>query len=211
MENPADFEVFVKRLIKGARDVLFRDVIMVSTGFEIVELSGEHLEIVKQIKENLNKSLDSISDDVKKNFQGRANEISNYLEHYFKVRLNNDLKGIKASIPKVGDKKQSAGYPDLIIEFDDKKYIYLEIKTYQHKTIDSNLRSFYFKPSENNKISESCPHILIGFEVDSIGKNNRSPFIVKSFKIVDLYNLKVDLKPEFNANNPSIYKRCKEI
>lgn len=206
-----DFDIFVRRLIKGAKNVLFRDVVKSASGFNILKVDGVYLEAIKQIKESLKSDLDSISKSIEKNFSGRANELSNYLEGVVKTHINNKLRGFLASIPKAGKNRRSAGYPDLIVEFEKGKYVYVEVKTYQIKTINSSLRSFYFKPSEQNKIMESCPHIIIGFEVISLGRNNRSPFKINNFKIVDLYDLKVDLKPEFNANNPAIYRGCKEI
>ena len=209
--KPKDFVQFIKRLIIGLHKIYFRDVIKASSGYSLLKADGIYLSAIDKIKTSLKSSLSEISNSVKRNYNGRANELSNYLEGVIKNHINNNLADIKASIPAVGDKKQSAGYPDLIIEFDKNKYIYIEVKIYQEKTINSSLRTFYFKPSENNKISESCPHILIGFEVESLGKENRSPFIIKGFKIIDLYHLKVDLKPEFNASNPDIYKNCEEI
>ena len=155
--------------------------------------------------------LNSISKSVERNYQGRANELSNYLEGVIKIHINNNLKGFVASIPKAGKNKQSTGYPDLIVEFERGKYIYIEVKIYQNKAINSSFRTFYFKPSKQDKIMESCPHILIGFEVESLGKNNTAPFRINNVKIMDLYDLKVNLKPEFNASNPMIYKSCKEI
>lgn len=206
-----EFNLFIKRLMKGARGILFRDVIKTSTGYNLIKADGVYLNTINKIKTSIRNSLSLISASTKKSYTGRANELSNYLEGVLKIHINNKLSDINASIPKVGKKKQSAGYPDLIIEFDKQKYIYVEVKIYQKKTINSKLRTFYFQPAENNKISESCPHILIGFEVESLGQNNRSPFIIKDFKIVDLYSLKVDLKPEFNASNPAIYKDCNEL
>ena len=206
-----EFDLFIKRLIKGAQNVFFRDVIKSSSGFNIYKVDGVYLDAILKIKESLKKDLGSISKSVERNYQGRANELSNYLEGVVKTNINNNLKGFVASIPKAGKNKQSAGYPDLIVEFERGKYIYIEIKTYQKKTINSGLRTFYFKPSEQDKVMESCPHVLMGFEVESLGRNNNSPFKINNFKIMDLYDLKVNLKPEFNASNPMIYKSCKEI
>lgn len=207
----SEFDSFIRRLIIGAPNVLFRDVIKSSCGFNILRADGIYLEAIKKIKKSLSEDLNPISNSVEKNYEGRANELSNYLEGIVKIHINNKLKDFVASIPTVGKNRQSAGYPDLIVEFDKKKYIYIEIKTYQEKTIKSGLRTFYFKPSEKNKINESCPHILFGFEVESLGENNRSPFRINNLKIIDLYDLKVTLKPEFNASNPMIYKNCREI
>lgn len=206
-----EFDSFIRRLIKGAQNVLFRDVVKSSSGFSIIKADGVYLEAIKKIKESLLKDLKSISQSVEKNFQGRSNELSNYLEGVLRIHINNKLKGFLASTPTTQKGKQSAGYPDLIVKFDEGKYVYIEVKIYQKKTSDSSLRTFYFKPSEQNKITGSYPHILIGFEVESLGGENKSPFRINSVKIMDLYTLKVNLKPEFNANNPMIYENCEEL
>jgi len=138
--------------------------------------------------------------------------LGNYIDGQL-MGLIQSIRGFKASRPHISSgKRQSSGYPDIVVEFNNKT-IYAETKTYQEKTKESTLRTFYFKPTEKEKfkVNRSCPHILIGFEVESKGEKNRSPFIVKGFRIVDLYSLKVNFKPEFNANNPMIYKDCKTI
>ena len=206
-----EFDIFMKRLIRGAKNMFFRTVIKSSSGYDIIKLEGDYLKAAKIIKNTIEKSFLSINMSVKKNCRGRTNELSNYLEGVLKNVINHKIKGFEATIPKAGNKKRSAGYPDLLIKFDHDKFIYVEVKIYQKKTLNSSLRTFYFKPSEQDKIMRSCPHILIGFEVESLGEDNRSPFNVNSFKIIDLYDLKVTLKPEFNASNPMIYKYCKEV
>lgn len=208
-EQQKDFDEFIRRLIVGAPKVLFRDVIKSSTGNDILEVKGEWLSIAKKIKDYLNSHLSELSEELKKGYKGRANEVSNYLEPLIAKQLSS-ISEFEISIPAVQGKKRSAGYPDRFLKAGD-HYMYVEIKTFQEKTEDSSLRSFYYKPSEQNKVTLSCPHLLIGAEVESLGGENKSPFVIKRFKIMDLYNLKVDLKPEFNASNPMIYQSCKEI
>ncbi len=207
--NTEEFDVFMKRLIRGAHDVNFRDVVKSASGNDVLEINGEYLVVAKILKEFLTKNLPKISDELKKNYVGRANEVSNFLEPIITMQLNS-IKGINVTIPTIAGRKQSAGYPDRLLQSKG-LFMYLEIKTFQEKTEDSSFRTFYYKPSENNKITLSCPHLLIGFEVESLGTDNRSPFIIKKFNMMDLFNLKVSLKPEFNASNPMIYQSCKVI
>jgi hypothetical protein len=147
-----------------------------------------------------------MSEDVRENYNGRANELGNFLEPLLRDQINR-IKDFQASTPFTRHgRKQAAGYPDIVVRANGRT-LYIDCKIFQKKTAESSLRAFYFKPSENNKITESCPHVLVGFEVEAIGGGNKSPFVIKDFKIVNLYDLEVNFKPEFNANNPMIYKQ----
>ena len=207
--NP-EFKMFIERLKKGADNVLFRDVVEAASGRKILDISESYNPIIDTVKEYLKASIKKISDSVEKNYEGRANELSNFMEPIVRKFLN-EKSDFKAEIPSLKEGvKQSAGYPDIILMVKDKK-IYIEIKTYQKKTMTSSLRSFYFKPSEKNKIQYDAPHIILGFEVESKGGSNKSPFIIKGFKLINLFDLMVSLKPEFNANNRDLYTTCEEL
>lgn len=196
-----EFQDFIKRLMKGASDVYFRDVIEISTGQKVLEVDGKYLEIVSKIKDFLNFKLKEISAIVERNYKGRANELGNFIEDVL-IKYLRMIKGFST--------KRTIGYPDIDLDANG-EHIYIECKIYQTKTINSSLRTFYFKVSYKSGVKHTCPHILIGFEVKSLGGKNKSPFVVNSFKIVDLYELKVNLKPEFNASNPMVYKNCKNL
>jgi len=201
MADNKEFSIFIERLKRGADDVNFRDVIEKSTGQKIIQVDGEYLKIVSKIKSLLNSKLKEISKHVNTNYKGRSNELGNFIEGV----LSDYLKKIKGF-----NTRRTTGYPDIEL-IADKKPLYIECKIYQRKSTDSSLRAFYFKVSEKTSVEHTCPHILIGFEVESLGGENKSPFIVKEFKIVDLFDLKVNLKPEFNANNIMIYENCKNL
>jgi hypothetical protein len=193
-----EFEIFIQRLIQGADGVYFRDVIRAATGQEIVPVDETYLKLINRIKTRLKTNFEGIQGVVERKYQGRANELGNFIEGILAEQL------VKAGFRV----ERSAGYPDLLARMQG-KHLYIECKIYQRKTADSSLRTFYYKVSKKSDIKHSCPHLLIGFEVESLGGDNKSPFRVKDFKIVDLYQLKVNLKPEFNASNPMIYQDCK--
>lgn len=48
-----EFDLFIKRLIKGAYNIIFREVIRSSSGFNIIKADGVYLEAIKKIKESL--------------------------------------------------------------------------------------------------------------------------------------------------------------
>ena len=204
-----DFKEFMQRLIVGANSVYFRDVIEAASGYRITKIDKSLLLNLKQLKMAFQTDLKNISSIVETMYNGRANELSNYMERVVIDKINR-MENFTASKPMVsGNHHQSAGYPDLVVNIRGRCF-YLEVKTFQLKTTESSLRTFYYKPSKNSKISQACPHLLIAFEVESLGQENKSPFMVNEVKIVDLYDLKVSLKPEFNASNIEIYG-CTQI
>src|SRR3989344_1747540 len=115
-----EFRSFIQRLIKGAKDVLFRDVIKEASNHEIIEVNNDYLEIINKIRDSLKKSLPNISKSIEKKFKRRVNELSNYLEVVVQNHINHNLIGFQAYRPLVGTKKQSAGYPDLIVRSNKK-------------------------------------------------------------------------------------------
>ena len=209
----ADEKEFIEDSVEASQKLFrFKEVIKESTGYEVLPINESYATIVDEIKQTLAANLIKLSDRVKSHYTGRSNELGNFLDAEL-MKIINTIPHFMARRPATASgREQSAGYPDLILNAHGKT-LYLETKIYQPKTKTSTLRTFYFKPTEkeNIKVNHSCPHILIGFEVESLGKNNRSPFMVKDFEIVDLFDLKVNFKPEFNANNPMIYDDCHSL
>jgi len=137
----------------------------------------------------------------------RPNEVGNDIEPFVKKALN-DI-GYKADTPTTNSgSKKSSGYPD--IEFIDefKRTNYLECKTFNIENISTTQRSFYLSPSEEFKITKDAHHFVMSFEIfiaKNIGKNNL--FKCKSWKILSVENLDVDVKYEFNADNARLYAK----
>lgn len=68
------------------------------------------------------------------------------------------------------------------------------------------MRSFYLSPSEEFKITKDAHHIVVSFEAFVAG-NKRGKYIFKcrSWKIISLEKLLVDVKYEFNSDNKRLY------
>ncbi|WP_292460575.1 restriction endonuclease [Methanothermococcus sp.] len=137
----------------------------------------------------------------------RVNEVGNHIEPYVKEALS---KYGYADTPKTKNgRRKSTGYPD--IEFwhggkaeNDGRVVYIEIKTYNEKNVDTTQRSFYASPpndKEGFKITHDAPHIVISFKIEKINNN----YYATGFKIVDLYYLNGSIKREFNASNKELY------
>ncbi len=137
----------------------------------------------------------------------RPNEVWNDIEPFVKSALNKIW--YKADTPKTSSwKKKSTWYPD--IEFLDNfwRYNYLECKTFNIKNINTTQRSFYLSPSSDFKITKNAHHFVISFEIyvaKSIWKKNL--YKCKSYKILTIEDLDVDVKYEFNSDNSRMYSK----
>ncbi|MDD3663585.1 MAG: restriction endonuclease, partial [Candidatus Pacebacteria bacterium] len=103
-------------------------------------------------------------------------------------------------------KKKATGYPDIEFLDEFERINYLECKSFNIKNVNTTQRSFYLSPSSDFKITKDAHHFGISFEVfveSSIGKD--SIYKLKSWKILDLEKLELDVKYEFNSDNFRLY------
>ncbi len=81
---------------------------------------------------------------------------------------------------------------------------------YTHKleNVATTQRSFYLSPSEDFKITRDAHHFAISYEIyveDQEGRYNI--YKCKSWKILSLEDLSVDVKYEFNSDNLRLYSQ----
>ena len=114
----------------------------------------------------------------------RVNEKGNALEKSFNVSKEIKLTGF--------------GYPDKAFKYKD-KMVYIEIKLFNKNNILDTNRTFYLSPPLS-KIKSNGYHYLIGFEHENEVLNSK-------YHIIDLYNLSISLKYEWNTCNRVIYKK----
>ena len=202
-----EFSSAVRLLKSGVSRLYFRDVIEAATGYKIIPFDGNSNQILEDIKSWLDGNLNELSNLIEMDYVGRPNELGNYLERVLMARLDESLN-FSVDMPRTEQgHKQAVGYPDGIIVDQRRDLVaYFDVKIFQEKTRTSPLRSFYYQPTNQSKISHDAPHFLVGFVVDSLGDNNRSPFIIKDYEIVDIYDLEVNFKAEFNASNKDLYQ-----
>ena len=201
-----EFSAAVRLLKSGVSRLYFRDVINAATGYKIIPFDDNSNRILEEIKSWLDVNLNDLSNLIEMDYVGRPNELGNYLERVLMARLDESLN-FSVDMPRTEQgHKQAVGYPDGIIVDQRRNVVaYFDVKIFQEKTRKSTLRSFYYQPTNQSKISHDAPHFLVGFVVDSLGDNNRSPFIIKDYEIVDIYDLEVNFKAEFNASNKDLY------
>lgn len=133
----------------------------------------------------------------------RINEGSRFFEDGLLAGLD-ALEGISCGIPHTREgASQRSGYPDLRITDDVSGDIYyLDPKLMEKGSVNSSLRTFYFEPKDTTlKITEDATHLLIGIEHD--GNDGDWEFL--GYRLVDLSELKVRLKAEFQASNRDVY------
>lgn len=206
----------ILKKLKGIIAQMLKPLKRLPLGLVIEGISGYHvLPFDKnnpqdiEILEILKKAAGDVITEVNKNgiLRPRPNEVGNDIEPF--VRLSLNKFGYKSDIPAtINNKKKSTGYPD--IEFIDEfgRYNYIECKTFNIQNIDTTQRSFYLSPSDNFKVTKDAHHFGISFEVYS-EKNikNNHLYKLKSWKILDLTKLKLDVKYEFNADNKRLYNK----
>ena len=96
-----------------------------------------------------------------------------------------------------------SGYPDLRIEHSASNTVaYLDPKLFEDSSRSSSLRTFYYEPkTTTSKIQEDAIHYLLGFSHD--GQDGAWAF--GDWELVDLSQLEVRLKTEFQASNRDLY------
>lgn len=104
----------------------------------------------------------------------------------------------------VSGKQRSAGYPDLEASRAG-CFFYFEIKTYNPRTENSTQRTFYLSPSDDPKVTHAAFHLLIAFAIEP---SEDGKYYAKSAQLVDLNDLPVKLKIEYNASNRDLYQRA---
>lgn len=199
----------VKGLLRedlSKRDFDFAVVSEAVSGKKVVPLadmeSGERVsgviaEVLSEVLEKMN------SEDSPLQGLRRINEGSRFFEDGLQEGLN-AVKGLKCEIPLTrAGKEQRSGYPDLkITDEATGEVFYLDPKLMEQGSENSTFRTFYFEPKDETlKINEDAVHLLVGIEHDGVDGD----WHFNGWRIVDLSDLKVRLKAEFQASNRELY------
>ena len=179
--------------------LLFRDLIKARTGCSVIKATPEQLDECRIIAENAKEIMKNEHNNIfpqKKLKPGettkedmRVNECGNFME---KIVDKADPRIIKPT--NLQGCKKATGYPDR----EKENEAYVEIKILAEGSENSTYRSFYV--STFDKVTKSIPHILMAFTHNKKGLTNDAP------KIIDLYDLEVAIKVEYNASNNTIYR-----
>jgi len=175
---------FFETIMTRVHDIPFSHVIEMTTGHKVLPVTDSDREVIDEICAKAKEVLEDVKNE---DFRAiRPNEISNRLEAMLRDKLGGEIP-----------EKKAAGYPNIVIERGGKCY-YIEVKLAGVDQLNSNLRAFYYEPVELAKVTRDACHIMVGF----IHQEKK----VIGFKVVDLSKINVNLKSEFNASNPELYK-----
>lgn len=190
------------------KGVSLRDVIESLYGFKVLSFDkSDKKDIV--VLGVLKRAADDAAKSVNKKgiTMSRPNEVGNAMEPFVEQALNNLDYKTGSPLTESGVRR-SAGYPDLEFVDEFRRTNYLEVKTFNIVNISTTQRSFYFSPAEDPKITKDAHHFVISFEIYIDGRSKgKNIYKCKSWKILSVENLKVDVKYEFNADNARLYSK----
>jgi hypothetical protein len=209
MNNQGEYikqlEDVITRFLEPVKEIPFPIVIKVLTGCKVLAFDSKKDE---ELLKRLSKAAESACKNAFQEgiFTARPNEAGNRIEPYVVEALKS--VGLEAGKPtSKSGKKKLAGYPDIQIDDELGRRIYLECKTYSAGTKEQSFRTFYFSPSKDPKITKDAFHLLISFKLDTGERKSRRAFIPISWQIYDLYKLRIQVKHEFNASNRDLYTK----
>lgn len=188
--------------------IYFRDVVRAATGRKVLPVDPEHpadqslLQALDKAVLQMIQALDDPEHPV--HGVGRINEVSGHLEDVLLEKLD-AMDGFRCDYPPTADGRiQRSGYPDLRLEhLESGRVFYVDPKVYRQGSENSSFRTFYYEPKvDTNKITENASHIIIG--LPHIGRVE-DRWRLTGWRLVDLHNLKIRLKAEFQASNRDMY------
>jgi len=189
----------------GLRDLPFRDIIEACSGYQVKEFD-ENSPDGQFLVPILSRALQTAVEEMNVGgigFHRRVNEKGNDAEGYLKRALAECCPDMSIKRPTApSGHTRSAGYPDILCEVQGISF-YLECKIYEEGSEDSKLRSFYLQPARRGefKVDRDAYHLLAAFRFRTDETGTRAV----GWRLLSLHDLKVRLKPEFNASNHDMY------
>lgn len=196
-------EGVIKEMIAPIKNIPLKLVLESISGKKVIAFdkdNSQHTKLLEKLKKAAQIACQSIN-----NAGGilsvRANEVGNKVELPIKTALQKvGFKDANVPVNKKGV-KQASGYPDLGFSFGD-LYVYVECKTYNKKNVATTQRSFFLSPTEAFKVTKDAIHIVVSLEME---QKSAGVFTATAWKIVQIENIDVDVKREFNSDNKRMY------
>lgn len=205
-EYTRKLENVIKQMLQPLRDIPFKVVIEGICDCKVTPFNKDDPKDTA-VLQNLIKVATQAGKEVNKEGikRPRPNEVGNDIEPFVKDALLS--VGYFAGTPLTrGGKHKATGYPD--IEFRDEygRANYLECKTFNIENVSTTQRSFYLSPSEDFKITKDGHHFVVSFEIFESGRQgSNNIYKCKSWKVLSIEDLEVDVKYEFNSDNLRLY------
>ena len=190
------------------RTFSFATIAEACSGKKVLPLddSAPHQRVVTAIENALAETIHALNQpDSPVRKLRRINEASRFFEDGILAHIN-AVPGLRCDIPPTrAGEHQRSGYPDLrITDEASGQVFYLDPKLLEQGSGKSSFRTFYFEPkTETLKITDDAVHLLAGIEHD--GKDGAWTFT--GWRLVDLSDLQVRLKAEFQASNADLYRK----
>jgi hypothetical protein len=182
------------KISKKIQNIPFSELLKATTPFEVYSLDRRDpsdVELLNDITTSAKNFIKSIN-RTHTRFEGkRINEVGRRIEEVFVEELKKSkLKPVQLT---------ASGYPDIKIADSHNRVTFLESKAVS-KDWDSSFRSFYY--TSGKKIDASGRHLLISWDISNETGNY---WKVNGWKLIDLANLIITTKMEFQSNNKKIY------
>ena len=195
-----------KETLRGIR---FADVIAATSGKKVIAIDPKDKDdqrVLGQIGTALDAVLTAMNaPDSPTRAAKRVNEMSAKFEDAIHAQLK-ALPGFECSVPPTAaGVRQRSGYPDLrLLDKATGRVFYLDPKLFAQGTKTSAFRTFYFEPKrETNKVNDDARHLIIGIEHD---RDAAGVVRFRRWELLDLANLRVKLKAEFEGSNADMYR-----
>ena len=200
-------EETIGKFLEPLKGIPFTVAIKALTGFKVLAFDpsfGQNRKLLEQLSDASQISgQKAFREGI---FTARPNEAGNHIEPFVVEALRQ--AGLRADKPiSKSGKRKAAGYPDIQIEDESGRIVYLECKTYNTLKKGQSFRTFYFSPSEDPKITTDAFHLLMSFELDTAQRKGKKAFIPISWQIYTLDKLLIQVKHEFNASNRELYTK----
>ncbi|MGB6220553.1 hypothetical protein [Haloferula sp.] len=186
----------------------FATIVLATADRKVIPLNRDlesHQRVIRAINAALEESTKELSqEDSPIRKLRRINEGSRFFEEALMAKIDAE-EGLSCEIPTTREgEHQRSGYPDLkVTDLKSGDVFYLDPKLVEQSSWQSTFRSFYFEPKTKTlKINDHAVHLLVGIGHDG----NRGAWTFGDYKIVDLSELSVRLKAEFQASNADLYK-----
>jgi hypothetical protein len=206
-EYVAKLEATLKRFMEPIDGIPLSVVVRALTGHRVLPWSEDDPSC-KRLKAPL---CDGVADAAKEIAipgieSDRPNEVGNRMEQPVREALSR--RGFAAQTPASADgRKQAMGYPDILLTRAGLPAIYLEVKTYNRANVGTTQRAFYCSPPLS-KVSLDAYHLIAAFEIE---RRSARTFFPTAYRIIDVADLKLVVKHEFNASNLDLYGSCPTI
>lgn len=199
-------ENIIKQMLNPLKGIPLNLVIESISGCKIIPFDAANKKD-RQLLTNLKTAASTAGKEINKIGikRPRPNEVGNDIEPFVINALRQN--GYKADTPlTLNGKKKNAGYPDIEFSDESNRVNYLECKTFNINNIYTTQRSFYLSPSEDFKITQNAHHFVLSFEIYVAGREgNNNIYKSKSWKLLSIEKLEVDVKYEFNSDNMRLY------